>query len=94
MDVKTKILLAVFTIVFICGTMFFCIMQKSKINSNGEHVYSRGSRGEAVEQIQTWINGNTSGIEPVTVDGIFGEQTEKALFALTGKKKIALSELK
>lgn len=68
-----------------------------------------GSRGAEVEALQNWINtqiaaniasgmfGNDPNWEdlqqPISQDGVFGQQTEDALFIILSKRTVTLNEL-
>lgn len=50
---------------------------------------SRGSEGDYVRALQTWLNGQGAGL---TVDGKFGPKTEGALISIFGSRTINISD--
>lgn len=52
-----------------------------------------GSRGSEVSELQKWLNSQNVGYS-IAVDGIFGEQTEKLLYTVTGEKQMSKKTFK
>lgn len=71
--------------------------------TNASFPLRRGSRGKQVNQLQRWLNTNTSGLiydtasgllyvsphKAVGVDSIFGAETERELKAATGMTEVS-----
>lgn len=57
--------------------------------AGGDLELSRGSEGDYVSALQTWLNGQGAGL---TVDGKFGPKTEGALISIFGSRTINISD--
>lgn len=49
----------------------------------------RGSKGEAVKNLQIYLNNEMPDLEPLAVDGIFGTLTEARLYLIEGKYEVS-----